>query len=347
MHSFSLGRWLIVVLLWASPLVAQDPKPETVRRGKNATALVVLGTGRGFASAFCIDPSGYFVTTQHVVDKDGGSRKLQLVINPAEADERKFEAAVVRFDKTSDLALLRGEGDGKHAFTPLEFGTSDELIETQQLIAFGYPFGTALAVKEKEYPSISVNVGRITALRKVKGELERIQLDAQLNPGNSGGPVLDAAGKVVGIVRSGVLGAGVNFAIPVSHMKGFLTKPELSVPSPQVKFKRRHAPMEMTIRAVRFSESRPKLDVEVIVGRSKAAVPFDVARSDDADIFRVRVIPVPRGEHRALLPIAVTFSEGSMRCKTPDRDVMLDGKSYRLSKISRIQRNDQGVVIPI
>ena len=340
MRRFPLSVSLTAVLLWSSTLAAEDLKPETIRRGKRATALVVQG--KGFGSAFCIDPAGFFITNQHVVGK---SDTVRLVLNTAEADEKTFEAEVVRSDKTADLALLRIKDAEKHQFTALEIGGVDELIETQQLVAFGYPFGTALAVKEKKYPSISVNVGRVTALRKTKGKLQRIQLDAQLNPGNSGGPVLNSAGKVVGIVRSGVLRSGVNFAIPATLLDSFLAKPELTVASPTVPFKDRHEPLELTIRAARFSKAGPQLDVEVAVGNAKAIAPFVAARTEDAETYRVSIVPVPRPKAGVLLPIAITFSGGSVRCQTPDGDVVLDGKKYRLSNISRIERNDKANVV--
>lgn len=345
MRRLSVGCSLIVVLLWISALAAQDLNPETIRRGKQGTALVVLSTGRGFASAFCIDASGYFVTNQHVVAKNRGSNKVQLVLNAAGPDEKTVEAEVVRADETADLALLRVHEGEKHELTALKVGGVDALIETQQLVAFGYPFGTALAVKEKEYPSISVNVGRVTALRRAQGKLERIQLDAQLNPGNSGGPVLNAEGNVVGIVRAGLLGTGVNFAIPATELDGFLAKPELILPSPTVAFEHRHDPLELTIRVVRFSKLRPKLDIEVAVESPQADVPQVAARLEDDEVYRLRVVPVPRSESGPLVPLAITFSSGSVRCKTPDRDVVLDGEKVRLSKISRIERNQQGSVL--
>jgi serine protease Do len=86
------------------------------------------------------------------------------------------------------------------------------LTELAEVVAFGYPFGSGLAVSKKEKPAISVNVGRITSLRQKAGELHRIQIDAALNPGNSGGPVLDKEGKVIGVVVGGVQGgAGRQF----------------------------------------------------------------------------------------------------------------------------------------
>ena len=193
---------------------AQEIRAEVIRKAKSATALVVLPSARGFGSAVCLDEAGYFLTNEHVV-RSSGSSSVTLVLAAGEDDQQVVEAEVVRRDKEKDLALLKA--NGKRNYTPLELGLDTELVETQTLIAFGYPFGTALKVKEKEYPSISVNVGRITALRRNKGKLEQIQTDAQVNPGNSGGPVITTDGKVVAIVRSGLLRTGVNFTIPVFY----------------------------------------------------------------------------------------------------------------------------------
>ena len=79
--------------------------------------------------------------------------------------------------------------------------------------AFGFPFGKDLSLSNDEYPNVTVSTGHITSLRKIKGELAAIQVDAQLNPGNSGGPVLNDRGKVVGIVVAGIDGTGIDFAI--------------------------------------------------------------------------------------------------------------------------------------
>ena len=80
-----------------------------------------------------------------------------------------------------------------------------------------------MLASDKGYPSVSVNTGTITALRKKGGKLSAIQLDASVNPGNSGGPVVDKTGKPIGIVVSGMLLARLNFAIPVSRAREFLS----------------------------------------------------------------------------------------------------------------------------
>src|SRR5262249_61260427 len=140
--------------------------------------------------------------------------------------QKVLKAKVVRQDQNLDLALLRVEGETD--LPALALGSDEDLTELEEVVACGFPFGTALALAKGEYPAISISVGSVTALRRGKDKaLSRIQLDAALNPGNSGGPVLDRQGKVVGVVVSGVRWAGVNMAIPVSHLQRFLARPEI------------------------------------------------------------------------------------------------------------------------
>src|SRR6185369_9529242 len=91
----------------------------------------------------------------------------------------------------------------------LELGEAASLTETLPIVAFGYPFGSDLALGKSEYPNISVSTGRITSLRKEDGNIQRIQIDASLNPGNSGGPLVNSAGQTLGVVESGIVGTAV------------------------------------------------------------------------------------------------------------------------------------------
>ena len=88
-----------------------------------------------------------------------------------------------------------------------------------QLAAFGYPFGRMLAA-DKGYPTVSVNTGTITALRRKGGKLSTIQLDASVNPGNSGGPVVDKKGNLIGIIESGMLMATAQLRDPRQPVYG-------------------------------------------------------------------------------------------------------------------------------
>jgi S1-C subfamily serine protease len=205
--------------------------------GKAATGLVEVEDLHIYGSAFCIDPSGLFLTNEHILNPNHSKRnnqqpigKVNLILNPGQNNQRTCPARVVRMDSELDLALLRAEG--VQNLPSVKLGSDEHLEELMEVIAFGFPFGPALNAsgdilspntRSGEYPNISINAGSITSLRRKDGCLNRIQLDAALNPGNSGGPVLDGNGKVIGVVVAGIRGSGVNFAIPVSLVNRFVS----------------------------------------------------------------------------------------------------------------------------
>lgn len=209
---------------------ADQPRDKVAiaKLGKAATALVEVKEARAYGTAFCIHSSGLFLTNEHVIrpaEKDA----LTLILNAGLKNQRILQAKVVRSDKELDLALLRVE-DAKDLPT-LSLGSNENLTELMEVVALGFPFGKALVQDKKDYPAISVSHGHVTALRHREGRLHRIQVDAVLNPGNSGGPVLDSQGQVVGIVVAGVLGSGVNFAIPVDVARRFAYTSRFSIRS--------------------------------------------------------------------------------------------------------------------
>jgi S1-C subfamily serine protease len=203
----------IAAICWA------DPPIEAIVRGKQATAFVTVEVADGMdeGSAFCIDPSGLFVTNAHVVEDQKPGGRIKLVLHSGEKDQVEMPANVVKLNKGKDLATLQAVHPKN--LTALQLGSAEGLIETMSVVAFGYPFGSILALKDGDYPSITVSTGHITALRKVDDELNAIQLDASLNEGNSGGPIIDSKGEVVAIVMAGIPGSGINLAIPVSFLR--------------------------------------------------------------------------------------------------------------------------------
>ncbi len=222
-----------------------DLSTEVIRRTKAATALVELGS-MGSGSGVCVSTSGFFVTNNHVVESVGLGEKVRVVVFPAQKNQRVFDARVIKLDEENDLALLKADAAPDLVAVPI--GTDDQLVETMPLTAFGYPFGRMLAA-DKGYPAVSVNTGTVTALRRKDGELSKIQLDASVNPGNSGGPVVNRSGKLIGIIVSGVMMARVNFAIPVSRVRDFLAGPALVLSNPRLAFSERTAPRRFEIDA--------------------------------------------------------------------------------------------------
>ena len=177
------------------------PAVISVRRTSRARDLY-----DGAGSAVIISPDGYALTNNHVVR---GAGRVEGVLH----DGSIAAAEVVGTDPDTDLALLRIEGRNHHC---AELGDSDGLRVGELSIAIGNPLGL----------QASVTVGVISALRRtLRGESGRliedvIQTDAALNPGNSGGALVDGQGAVVGINTAIIGGAqGICFAVPSNTAK--------------------------------------------------------------------------------------------------------------------------------
>jgi S1-C subfamily serine protease len=173
---------------------------------------------RGQGSGFVLDGRGYIATNAHVIRSDppGLDRADEVYVELA--DGNRVQAEVVGDDLFSDVALLRIDPRGL-TLTPLELGTTKGLEVGAPVVAIGSPFG--------EVQSLSVGV--ISALDRSIDSLtnfkigDAVQTDAAINHGNSGGPLLDRHGRVIGInaqiQSTGGGGEGVGFAVPVDTVR--------------------------------------------------------------------------------------------------------------------------------
>jgi S1-C subfamily serine protease len=158
----------------------------------------------GGGSAFVIAPDGYLVTSAHVVEGGPGGRA-------SFTDGRESRFTVVGADALSDLAVLRTED---RDLAPARLGDADELQVGQLVVAIGNPHGYAGSVTA----GVVSALGRSLPTRggRRAGVVENvIQTDAALNPGNSGGALVDGRGCVVG-VNTAVAGIGLGLAVPVN-----------------------------------------------------------------------------------------------------------------------------------
>ncbi|VTR96086.1 trypsin-like serine protease with c-terminal pdz domain : Trypsin-like serine protease with C-terminal PDZ domain OS=Singulisphaera acidiphila (strain ATCC BAA-1392 / DSM 18658 / VKM B-2454 / MOB10) GN=Sinac_0451 PE=4 SV=1: Trypsin_2 [Gemmata massiliana] len=197
--------------------------PETVTAVKRAAVFVrVEGTDWGASgSGFVVAADKervLIVTNHHVALKRPAGRpkppELSVVFGSGTAAEREYPATVVGADEERDLAVLRVTGV-KDPPEPIAYANPPKPVETMGVFSFGYPLGQALAVR-KGFPAVTVGKASVSSLREGDdGELAVIQIDGNLNPGNSGGPVVDSKGRLVGVaVARARDGQGIGFVIP-------------------------------------------------------------------------------------------------------------------------------------
>jgi formylglycine-generating enzyme required for sulfatase activity len=190
--------YIACVLVWAGTAWATD-RPATPAERPSGTGVIVHS-------------DGYVLTAHHVI---ANARRV-VVVTPGEV---RTSAIVVSTDPEHDLALLKAETVG---LSEASLGHAGNVRLDQEVIAVGFPFGLR---------EVSVTRGRIAAVR-TKGVQRVFQVDAAVNPGNSGGPLYNAEGELIGILTtkfshpSGIVPEGMAFAVPISYATPLLANIE-------------------------------------------------------------------------------------------------------------------------
>ncbi len=179
-------------------------------------------TIRNLGSGFIISPDGYVVTNQHVIGENPTRITVTLV------GGEHYEAELVGADPVSDIALLKLRSQSNRRFPYLRLGNSDSITVGEWVIAFGNPFGL-FDLNAK--PTVTVGVVSNTGVNfQQQGRIYRgmIQTDAAISSGNSGGPLVNALGEVIGVNAAiistaqnwqGAGSIGIGFAIPINRVK--------------------------------------------------------------------------------------------------------------------------------
>jgi S1-C subfamily serine protease len=207
---------------------------ETIELVKKATVFVrVEGDGwSGSGSGFVIsadDKSVLIATNRHVAAPTVPDARpnpkpatISVVFDSGSKTERSYTCTIEGTDSERDLAVLRATGV-KDAPRPIAHSEQVKLFETMPVYTFGFPFGKALATN-KGSPAVTVGKASISSLRNgPDGELSVVQIDGNLNPGNSGGPVVDVKGRLVGVAVATIRdGQGIGLTIPAAELEKML-----------------------------------------------------------------------------------------------------------------------------
>ena len=174
---------------------------------------------QGLGSGFIISSDGYILTNDHVA---GNAKEITVTTTAGE----KFKARLIGTDQVSDIALLKIEGS---ALPFIRLGNSDDVIIGEWAIAFGNPFGL-FEISDKPTVTVGVVSAKGMNLQAEEGRVYRgmIQTDASINSGNSGGPLVNTLGEVIGVnavIYSPNQGSiGLGFAIPINRVKGIVAQ---------------------------------------------------------------------------------------------------------------------------
>lgn len=194
-------------LLTPAPTVLAQQEHQRALYERTAPTVVHLSSASGLGSGVLVSPAGHILTNAHVV---GSATTLQAVL----FDGRRLNARLIeRSANNVDLAFLKLEVDAPLPFHRLVGGPDTRPGDF--VAAVGHGAGAVW----------TFNVGMVSNIHTTTDKTRIIQTQVPLNPGNSGGPVVDINGRVVGIVTAGLTGANsINFAIPidfaVSHLAG-------------------------------------------------------------------------------------------------------------------------------
>jgi serine protease Do len=185
----------------------KPPKREEEQPSPQVAASTLDRTNIAIGSGFVISPSGFIATNKHVIENS-------IAVYVATADGVRYKAKVVAATGRADIALLKIEV-GQDQLLSVPFGNSDKLKVGETVIAIGSPFGF----------DSSVTAGVVSAVNRDIMESpfdDYIQTDAAINHGNSGGPLFNLQGEVVGmnsvLIAPGAGSAGLGFAIPSNDL---------------------------------------------------------------------------------------------------------------------------------
>lgn len=215
----------------------KNSQPMTTQQvfNKVAPAVVIVSTKglmengftsqevEGIGSGFIINEDGDILTNYHVVE---GAQEVTVTLSTG----KEVKAKVVNYDQTQDIAMIRLEGDVKVPAVA-ELGNSDTVKPGEEVIAIGTPLSKDFA--QTVTKGVVSAVGRTVTTDNGK-QVNLIQTDAAINQGNSGGPLVNAQGQVIGINTLKLAGGaeGIGFAIPINEVKSkldVLSKPVLTL----------------------------------------------------------------------------------------------------------------------
>lgn len=181
--------------------------------GKTIEGLPAPRGGKGQGTCFAISPNGYLVTNYHCIEN-----AKDITVKGIDGDlTTKYGATVVASDPSNDLAILKISNKNVKFNAP-NFGfRSSGVAQAEKVYALGFPSAAAMGTEVK------ITEGIISAKSGVGGDISKFQISAAVNPGNSGGPLIDEQGNLIGVIfAKSTIAESAGYAIKASYLETFL-----------------------------------------------------------------------------------------------------------------------------
>ena len=209
----------------AAPVLGNGFNPARIYASRSQGVVTIYSYfadgQRSQGSGFVVSEEGHVLTNSHVVTNAGGTSTVRRAsrVYVVFADGDRIQGSIVGWDLFDDVGLVKVD-PSDHAVSPLPLGDSSRVVVGEPVAAIGSPFGQESSLAVGVVSATERSIESLTSAYDVSGA---IQIDAPINHGNSGGPLLDARGRVIGInaqIKSDSGNAeGVGFAIPINSAR--------------------------------------------------------------------------------------------------------------------------------
>ncbi len=299
-------RWLVLLamMLPASLYAADEGIPEQRLQALKAATVYVrvegkqgMATGSGFL-VHVDGETGLIATNRHVIAGVPGRftpNKFSIVLWSGTRKEQVLPVEIVAINPDEDLAVLKVTA--KNLPAPIDL-TPTKLRETMTIYTLGFPLGAALSA-DRDNPGVTIGKGTIGALpENERGKLKHIQLDGELNPGNSGGPIVDGDGKLVGIAVAKIAGTKISFAIPPGELTEMLKGRAGAVIVRNLRINKDTAELEIEVPVIDPMHKVKKVEVFYIRKDAAKAIPGAVKRNRGTGLVPQVRICAGNGDNR-------------------------------------------------
>jgi hypothetical protein len=337
---------MVFVVILADTTRADEPPDlpadELARRGTEATA-IIRGPAASQATAFCVHPSGLFVTTAAaILHPTAGefSRTVRLILRSGKPDQSVHLAKVLRCLWDPGLALLKV--DGAVGLTAPSFAPPESVEELLDVTAFDIPGRPRAGPRTERVPTpVHIGTGSISALQREKTELSRIQFDAPLSPGNTGGLLLDKKARVVGVIMGRAraqFGAGVGLAVPVNVLDQFLNRVDMTFEAPVFNARNLLQPLDFKVGVSEVFPHSDPLALEMTLGGLEGSDQRRFPMTRDGRYYKVKAAAATAPLAPATVWLEAMFKDGTVLAQVEDRTIELAGsRTVWLGELRRLR----------